>query len=528
MGLRHTVRMRLLAGFVVLAEALLSSSAPAQVRAEAATPAETVGALLRRASAAAVYPTPVLSGATAWRPDAAYTTLGTEVSNGGNVYRLTAPGASAASGGPAGLGAAIADNTATWAYVGRQTAPTVSGDVTANPIAPAVEYRTYANPQYFSPYGGSNLLHDAFSSRCYSASTGLNINGNVKSATATTTGLSAFGCGEEWETDSPFFAIRTGQGTPGYNFALYVDDKLVSASTFDNSSFGGDANFFAVDWRNVPAMVRGAFHKYRFQGGAYGMDMYGVELGPSDRIRAVAAAPAAMACVGDSITAGAGLSQGDVSLVDGGYCQQLGKMLGLQPCASATGGAGYVALGAPGPSVAQRITSFAHGGLYQDLSICPQPLSMILNAAGINDGGRPSSAIAAAVIKVLQEEREQCPDCLIVTLGPWWNNRNSQANQNITEAAILAGWTAADAGNQGKRSWFVPIVNPKETFTRTGVTYGYAQCMKGSGTTVTPTGAGNTDIYMGSLPPHPNNAGHKYLASCVNQILRAQIIPFVP
>ena len=234
-----------------------------------------------------------------------------------------------------------------------------------------------------------------------------------------------------------------------------------------------------------------------------------------------------MACIGDSITAGTGLSQADVSFVDGGYCQQLGKMLGVQPCASGIGGSGYVALGAPGPST-PRITSFAHGGLYQDLSICPQPLSIILNAAGINDGGQLSSAITAPVIKVIQEERQQCPKCLIVTLGPWWNNRSAQTNQNITEAAILAGWTAADGSNHGTLSWFVPTVNPQATFTQTGVTYGYTQFMKGTGTAVAPTGLGNTDIYMGSLAPHPNNAGHKYLASCINQIMQTQIIPFVP
>ena len=109
------------------------------------------------------------------------------------------------------------------------------------------------------------------------------MNGNAKAATSTTTGLSAMGCGEEWETDSLHFAIRTGQGAPGHNFALYIDDKLVSTSTFA-SSFGGNANFFEVDWRNVPGIVPGDFHKYRFQTGAYALDLYGVELGPLDTI----------------------------------------------------------------------------------------------------------------------------------------------------------------------------------------------------------------------------------------------------
>jgi hypothetical protein len=40
------------------------------------------------------------------------------VTNGGNVYVLTAGGTSAGSGGPTGTGGSITDNGCTWAYVG--------------------------------------------------------------------------------------------------------------------------------------------------------------------------------------------------------------------------------------------------------------------------------------------------------------------------------------------------------------------------------------------------------------------------
>ena len=53
----------------------------------------------------------------AWAPSTAYA-VGNTVSNGGNVYRCTTAGTSAASGGPTGTGTGIADGTAVWTYLG--------------------------------------------------------------------------------------------------------------------------------------------------------------------------------------------------------------------------------------------------------------------------------------------------------------------------------------------------------------------------------------------------------------------------
>jgi hypothetical protein len=56
-----------------------------------------------------------------WAGSAAYV-VGDRVVNGGNVYTCTVAGTSAASGGPAGTGASIADNTVTWQYIHVQAA----------------------------------------------------------------------------------------------------------------------------------------------------------------------------------------------------------------------------------------------------------------------------------------------------------------------------------------------------------------------------------------------------------------------
>lgn len=44
--------------------------------------------------------------------------LNQQVALGGNVYKVTTAGTSAASGGPTGTGSGISDGTVTWAYVG--------------------------------------------------------------------------------------------------------------------------------------------------------------------------------------------------------------------------------------------------------------------------------------------------------------------------------------------------------------------------------------------------------------------------
>lgn len=51
-----------------------------------------------------------------WAVSKAYV-LNQQVINGGNVYKCTTAGTSAASGGPTGTGTGITDNTAVWAYV---------------------------------------------------------------------------------------------------------------------------------------------------------------------------------------------------------------------------------------------------------------------------------------------------------------------------------------------------------------------------------------------------------------------------
>lgn len=52
-----------------------------------------------------------------WSASKAYV-VGQQVHLGGNVYRATAAGTSASSGGPTGTGTGITDGGVTWAYVG--------------------------------------------------------------------------------------------------------------------------------------------------------------------------------------------------------------------------------------------------------------------------------------------------------------------------------------------------------------------------------------------------------------------------
>jgi len=57
----------------------------------------------------------------AWVGNTNYSSVGTRVTNAGNVYQLIGPGVSAASGGPSGTGSSILDNTAIWRFLGAGT-----------------------------------------------------------------------------------------------------------------------------------------------------------------------------------------------------------------------------------------------------------------------------------------------------------------------------------------------------------------------------------------------------------------------
>lgn len=52
-----------------------------------------------------------------WTGSKNYPAVGIQVHNGGNVYRVTTAGTSAASGGPTGTGTGITDGSVVWAYV---------------------------------------------------------------------------------------------------------------------------------------------------------------------------------------------------------------------------------------------------------------------------------------------------------------------------------------------------------------------------------------------------------------------------
>ena len=67
--------------------------------------------------------------------------VGEYVSNGGNVYRCTTAGTTAASGGPTGTGPTISDGTAVWAY--QQAGTDMSFDNTVIAVNQSVTVSNY-------------------------------------------------------------------------------------------------------------------------------------------------------------------------------------------------------------------------------------------------------------------------------------------------------------------------------------------------------------------------------------------------
>lgn len=91
--------------------------------------------------------------APAWAGSTAYPAKSL-VSNGGNLYKTTAGGVSAASGGPTGTGASITDGTVTWSYVAADSVSRryICTRIEEQPVTEPSLYQTIEN-HYYSANG---------------------------------------------------------------------------------------------------------------------------------------------------------------------------------------------------------------------------------------------------------------------------------------------------------------------------------------------------------------------------------------
>ncbi|TYB46891.1 SGNH/GDSL hydrolase family protein [Actinomadura chibensis] len=161
------------------------------------------------------------------------------------------------------------------------------------------------------------------------------------------------------------------------------------------------------------------------------------------------------------------------------YASATGRLLGWQVIVGGRGGTGFVARGG-GPH------SFL-GHFENQLGWRPAP-DMLIVSGGHNDWRYPAPQVAAAAHLLLERARQRWPGTHIVLVGPLWGTDAPPPG-----AVAVQGALKNLAGQLG-----IPFVDPIGERWITGDRL---------------TGTGNAAQFIKHDRTHPNEAGHRYLAT---------------
>ena len=185
--------------------------------------------------------------------------------------------------------------------------------------------------------------------------------------------------------------------------------------------------------------------------------------------------------LGDSYTVGERGSQPEYT-----YAAATARLLGWQPVLAGRGGTGFVA-------GSQRRQSF--GTLFESqLGWRPAP-DLLIVSGGHNDWSYPPQQVAAAAQELLERARGRWPDSRMVLIGPIWGN------QTPPRGAVAV----RDALREVARRLQIPFVDPIAERWFTG--------NRAHGT-------GNAARYIQRDGTHPNQEGHRYLATRLVESLK--------
>lgn len=399
---------------------------------------ETWAATFRRLAVKAEQNNPIvkprLIGSVAWAASTAYV-AGNVVSNGGKAYQCTTGGTSAAAGGPAGFGAAITDSTVTWAYIGPQTAPTVSPQSSPNNHNAALTNiypSTPISPDGLMPFrfrGGVPTVNPSF--------------GGYMGMVCTTTGgtgigtfgNASFSLNTYYNSASVLFAgtkLEVGFISSQANWSIIVDGQYVDSIMLETA--GGD-RYYTIDFTNVVSSCGPIFaaghqrHEVTIEWG-WNMCLKQLACGPGDTISYPPLNDNfTVAFIGDSQVAGPLYSLGMVAQA---YSVQMMHLLGWPDvCQCSIGGTGIVA---DGPAVhygAHALSDLANLNAYR-------PVKAIFLQSSSNDGGVVPQ-IPAACAQLLGSLRTQFPSIPIFVTGTASGGIEPPAGISGIESAMFAG-----------------------------------------------------------------------------------------
>lgn len=290
----------------------------------------------------------------------------------------------------------------------------------------------------------------------------------------------------EVESDAPILGF--GFQDTSLNFLVEVDGQLASTTPTTGSAAGGTL-YFTVDFSS--RKVR----RVRIHCSSPARFLYKTQAdrawapGVDDVVRC--------AVMGDSFVAATGASSLHLS-----FPNVLGSLLGFRDTrAIGIGGTGYLA---PGSGTAWK--SLSH--ISDVTSINPD---IVVFEHGLNDASFGSAVQAEALLNY-QAVRAACPTAIIVVLGSQSGNSGPSAAVLTVESAISAAVTQM---NDRYCKFAAVSADPTGAW------------INGTGSTGSPTGSGNADIYNGGVSGtdavHPNDAGHAYLARRAAKAVRSAV-----
>ena len=209
--------------------------------------------------------------------------------------------------------------------------------------------------------------------------------------------------------------------------------------------------------------------------------------------------------LGDSIPGGSAENTGSGQ---GTWVPRLSDMMGWDDIwNSSIGGTGYVTRN-PGAS----LNNFLDRIVADVLNYNPKK---IILSGGHNDAslGNPD-AVQAAAISVGKLIQSKVPTAEVVMLGPW-------SPRGPAAASMIAVNTALKAAASNLGYVFVDQLDGSVSKGSVILSPATGSWITGLGNTGAPTGSGNADLYVGADATHPNDAGHKYLASRIYSSLLA-------
>lgn len=146
--------------------------------------------------------------------------------------------------------------------------------------------------------------------------------------------------------------------------------------------------------------------------------------------------------------------------------------------------------------------------VFQDrvsVDVTPWAPDVLFIWGGYNDNGGSQPAIDTAADLLYSTIKTALPNTVIYVIGCWSPTGSPGSGITNTDNTLKASAAAAN----------LPFISPLtgQIYDSTGTLVAtHGAWITGTGTTSSPTGSGNADLYIGSDGVHPTDAGHAYIA----------------